>query len=254
MGQPMLVFHNDSDSSYANYAGNLSSISIAATAVTLRFLGQGTSTSGTDAVVLSCAAGNEEAVLEAVAGAAAEGRSSMTIIADDKNSKYLIPEITGVTSISINTGAAHIENVIVLTDDRTLTVAESGSTVMMNHAAKVITLPPAQAGLNFKIGFYQDTTDGAKIVATAGDCFFGTLIVNSATKTKSSAQSVTHATAVATVANFDTLDFTHDSQTLAGKAGDMVEVTCTDGDAWLVSGALMTDGNDPDAIAIINAA
>ena len=158
MGQPMLVFHNDSDSSYANYAGNLSSISIAATAVTLRFLGQGTSTSGTDAVVLSCAAGNEEAVLEAVAGAAAEGRSSMTIIADDKNSKYLIPEITGVTSISINTGAAHIENVIVLTDDRTLTVAESGSTVMMNHAAKVITLPPAQAGLNFKIGFYQDTT------------------------------------------------------------------------------------------------
>ena len=249
----MLVFHNDSDSSYANYAGNLSSISIAATAVTLRFLGQGTSTSGTDAVVLACAAGNEEAVLEAVASAAAEGRSSMTIIADDKGSKYLIPEITGVTSISINTGAAHIENVIVLTDNRTLTVAESGSTVMMNHAAKVITLPAAQAGLNFKIGFYQDTTAGAKIVATAGDCFFGTLIVNSATKTKSSAQSITHAAAVGTVANHDTLDFTHDSDTLAGKAGDMVEVTCVDGDAWMVSGALMTDGTDPDAIAIINA-
>ena len=254
MGQPMLVFHNDSDSSYANYAGNLSSMSIAATAVTLRFLGQGTSTSGTDAVVLACAAGNEELVLEAVASAAAEGRSSMTIVADDKNSKYLIPEITGVTSISINTGAAHIENVIVTTVDKTLTVAESGSTVMVNHAAREITLPAAQAGLNFKIGFYQDTTAGAKILATAGDCFFGTLIVNSATKTKSSAQSVTHATAIATVANFDTLDFTHDSQTLAGKAGDMVEVTCTDGDAWLVSGALMTDGNDPDAIAIINAA
>ena len=256
MGQPMLVFHNDSDSSYANYAGNLSSMSIAAGAVTLRFLGQGTSTSGTDAVVLACATGNEEIVLEAVASAAAEGRSSMTVVASDVAGKtrYLIPEITGVTSISTNTGAAHIENVIVLTDDRTLTVAESGSTVMMNHAAKVITLPAAQAGLNFKIGFYQDTTAGAKIVATAGDCLFGTLIVNSATKTKSSAQSITHATAITTVANFDTLDFTHDSQTLAGKAGDMVEVTCVDGDAWMVSGALMTDGNDPDAIAIINAA
>ena len=253
MGQPMLVFHNDSDSSYANYAGNLSSMSIAATAVTLRFLGQGTSTSGTDAVVLACAAGNEETVLEAVASAAAEGRSSMTIVADDKNSKYLIPEITGVTSISTNTGAAHIENVIVTTVDRTLTVAESGSTVMVNHAAREITLPAAQAGLNYKIGFYIDTTAGAKVLATAGDCFFGTLNVNSTTKAKCSAQSIDHATAIATVASYDTLDFTHDSQTLAGKAGDMIEVYAVDGDAWMVSGALVTDGNDPDSIAIINA-
>jgi len=228
-------------------------MSIAATAVTLRFLGQGTSTSGTDAVVLGCAAGNEEAVLEDLAGMMANLRAGMTVVADDKNSKYASALITGVTSISTNTGAAHIENVIVTTIDRTLTVAESGSTVMVNHAAREITLPPAQAGLNFKIGFYIDTTAGAKVLATAGDCFFGTLIVNSATKTKSSAQSIDHATAIATVANFDTLDFTHDSQTLAGKAGDMIEVYCVDGDAWKVSGALVTDGNDPDAIAIINA-
>ena len=76
---------------------------------------------------------------------------------------------------------------------------------------------------------------------------------NSTTKTKSSAQSIDHATAIGTVASYDTLDFTHDSQTLAGKAGDMIEVYCVDGDAWKVSGALVTDGNDPDSIAIINA-
>ena len=253
MGQNMLVFHNDSDSSYANYAGNLSSMSIAATAVTLRFLGQGSSSSGTDAVVLSCAAGNEEAVLEDLAGMMANLRAGMTVVADDKNSKYASELITGVTSISVNTGAAHIQNVIVTTVDRELTVAESGSTVMVNHAARVITLPAAQAGLHYKIGFYIDTTAGAKVVAAAGDCFFGTLVVNSTTKTKSSAQSIDHATAIGTVASYDTLDFTHDSQTLAGKAGDMIEVYAVDGDAWMVSGALVTDGNDPDAIAIINA-
>ena len=87
---PMVVFHNDSDSSYANYAGNLSSMSIAATAITLNFLGQGTSTSGVDSVVLGCDAGNEEACLEAIASALANARDGMTIIADDKNSKYLI--------------------------------------------------------------------------------------------------------------------------------------------------------------------
>lgn len=145
------------------------------------------------------------------------------------------------------------ENIIVTAVDRTLSASESGSMVCVNHAAKVITLPAAEAGLNFKVCFYIDTTAGAKIVAASGDCFFGTLVVNSTTKTKSSAQSIDHATAIGTVADHDTLDFTHDSQTLAGKAGDVVELVCVDDTAWKVSGALVTDGNDPDAIAIINA-
>ena len=55
MGQNMLVFHNDSDTSYANYAGNLSSMSSTTTAVTMRFLGQGGSVTATstDVVVLT---------------------------------------------------------------------------------------------------------------------------------------------------------------------------------------------------------
>ena len=78
-------------------------------------------------------------------------------------------------------------------------------------------------------------------------------MVGSTTKTKNTAQSIDHSTATTTVASYDTLDFTHDSQTLAGKAGDVVELVCVDGDAWKVSGSLVTDGNDPDSIAIINA-
>ena len=143
--------------------------------------------------------------------------------------------------------------VMVVTDDTTLTAADSGTTVFVNAAAKVITLPAAKAGLNFKVVFGIDTTAGAKISAASGDCFFGTFNVNSTTKAKCSAQSITYATATGTVASYDTLDFTHDSQTLAGKAGDCVEVICIDSIAWMASGALVTDGNDPDAIAIINA-
>ena len=250
--QNMLVFHDGSNVSYANYASNLSSISSAANAVSLRFLGQGSSSSGTDAVVLTVSTGQEETVMEELASMMATGRGMM-VVADDQNSRYALGGITAVNSISTNTGAAHIENVIVTTVDRTLTAAESGSTVMVNHAAREITLPAAQAGLNFKIGFYIDTTAGAKVLAAAGDSFFGTLTVNSTTKTKNSAQSIDHATSIGTVASYDTLDFTHDSQTLAGKAGDMIELVCVDGTAWMVSGSLATDGNDPDSIAIINA-
>ena len=43
--------------------------------------------------------------------------------------------------------------VMVVTDDTTLTAADSGTTVFVNAAAKVITLPAAKAGLNFKVVF-----------------------------------------------------------------------------------------------------
>ena len=134
-----------------------------------------------------------------------------------------------------------------------LTAEDSGAIVFVNDADGVVQLPPAEAGLCFKVVFGIDTTAGAKILATSGDCFFGTFNVNSTTKAKCSAQSIDHATAIATVADYDTLDFTHDSQTMGGKAGDYVELICVDSTAWMATGALVTDGNDPDAIAIINA-
>ena len=130
---------------------------------------------------------------------------------------------------------------------------DSGAIIFVNDADGVVQLPAAEAGLQFKVVFGIDTTAGAKILAKSGDCFFGTLNVNSTTKAKCSAQSIDYSTATGTVASYDTLDFTHDSQTLAGKAGDFVELIAIDATAWMVSGALVTDGNDPDAIAIINA-
>ena len=145
------------------------------------------------------------------------------------------------------------KDVITLTAAATLSASDAGKLICVNAAAIEVTLPSAEAGMEFDFVFFIDTTAGATIVASSGDCFFGTLTVNSATKTKSSAQSIDHATAIGTVASYDNLDFVHDSQTLGGKAGDSVKCIAVDSTAWMVNGALMTDGNDPDAIAAINA-
>ena len=145
------------------------------------------------------------------------------------------------------------KDVITLTAATTLSASDAGKLICVNAAAIAVTLPSAEVGMEFDFVFFIDTTAGATIVASSGDCFFGTLTVNSATKTKSSAQSIDHATAIGTVASYDNLDFVHDSQTLGGKAGDSVKLIAVDATAWMVNGALMTDGNDPDAIAAINA-
>ena len=145
------------------------------------------------------------------------------------------------------------KDVITLTAATTLSASDAGKLICVNAAAIAVTLPSAEVGMEFDFVFFIDTTAGATIVASSGDCFFGTLTVNSATKTKSSAQSIDHATAIGTVTSYDNLDFVHDSQTLGGKAGDSVKCIAVDSTAWMVNGALMTDGNDPDAIAAINA-
>ncbi len=79
-------------------------MSSSTTAITLRFLGQGASATATstDAVVLTVSAGKEEYVMEQLAAAISNGRAGMTVIADDQNSTYFLPEITAVSSISVD--------------------------------------------------------------------------------------------------------------------------------------------------------
>tara|TARA_A100000172_G_scaffold32629_1_gene19602 strand:+ start:426 stop:1151 length:726 start_codon:yes stop_codon:yes gene_type:complete len=177
MGKNMLVFHNASNTSYANYADNITSISSATGAVTLRFLGQGASATATstDAVVLTVTAGKEEEMIELVASAAAEGRSGMTVIADDERSKYIHPNITAVDSISVDTGAGLFKNVIdkaATANVLEITNADSGSNVYLrnNGAGCEIRLPLAPVdGFNFKLIAKQDMdSNNYDIKATSG--------------------------------------------------------------------------------------
>jgi len=176
----MLVFHNDSDTSYANYAGNLSSISSSTTAVTLRFIGQGASATATstDAIVLTVTAGQEENVMEALAGAVAEARSGMTVVASDVSGKtsYLVPGITAVSSISVDSGAGTFKNIIdaaFSSNDIAVTNAQSGSVVLVptTGANSTITLPTAPVdGFNAK--FVCEAAAGAHTITIAG-AFYG---------------------------------------------------------------------------------
>tara|TARA_R100000388_G_C7198426_1_gene137198 strand:- start:43 stop:747 length:705 start_codon:yes stop_codon:yes gene_type:complete len=160
MGKNMLVFHNASNTSYANYADNLTSISSSTTAVTLRFIGQGASATATatDAVVLTVTAGKEEEMVELIAGAVAEARSGVTVVADDENSKYLNGNITAVSSISTDTGAGLFKNIIDRAfsgNDVAFTNAESGSVVLLrsNGGTATISLPSSPVE-GFNLDFY----------------------------------------------------------------------------------------------------
>tara|TARA_Y100001972_G_C7558591_1_gene280627 strand:+ start:101 stop:808 length:708 start_codon:yes stop_codon:yes gene_type:complete len=175
MGKNMLVFHNASNTSYANYADNLTSISSATTAVTLRFIGQGASATATstDAIVLTVTAGKEEEMVELIAGAVAEARSGVTVVADDENSKYLNGNITAVDSISVDTGAGTFKNVIVgafSSNDIAVTNAQSGSlvTIPTTGANSTITLPTSPVdGANYR--FVCEADNGAHTITVAGE-------------------------------------------------------------------------------------
>ena len=146
------------------------------------------------------------------------------------------------------------KDVITLTAATTLQASDAGKLICVNAAAIEVTLPSAEAGMVFDFTFFQDTTAGATIVAASGDCFFGTVKVFSTTADQGAVQqSVTHAAAIGTVADYDNLDFVHDSTTLGGKAGDSVRLIAVDSTAWMVDANLVTDGANPGTIAAINA-
>jgi len=142
--------------------------------------------------------------------------------------------------------------VIVAVADKTLAASDSGATVFVNAAAISVTLPAAKAGLNFKIILGIDTTAGADILCTSGDAFFGIFRLFSDTADQVGVpQQISHATAIGTVANYDTMDFVAATATIGGMAGDIINVVAVDDVAWHVSADLTTTANDPGTVAVI---
>ena len=228
MNGGMVVFHNGTNVSYANHSSNLSSMSAATTAITLRFLGQGASVTATstDAVVLTVDAGYEEEVMEFLASVMANPQHGMQVIADDNSSYYSHQNITAVSSISVDSGAGTFKNVVVgafSSNDIALTTAQSGSlvTIPTTGAASTITLPTTPPdGTNYHLMCEAD--NGAHEIEIAGD-FEGIVLDN------------THAT---------TLDNTSDITIGASdfKAGDWLELTYrATAASWHVTGAGITD-------------
>jgi len=256
-GQNFVVFHNAADDSYGNSTNNFAGAYAATETIDVYFksalstIGAG----GYDKIVLACTNGEEdralEQVLSAIGGAKAGG---FTVIADDVNSIYAGGNILSVTSIT-TASAAKVDNVITTTAVRVLTAGESGSTVFVNHAARLITLPAAAAGLNFKFVLGIDATSGMNIVtATAADHFFGTipLTCSDTDEQVGQAQELDYATAVAAPASYDAMKFVAATATIGGLAGTMISVYCIDDVSWHVDiPNHMTNANDPGQCALI---
>ena len=143
--------------------------------------------------------------------------------------------------------------IIVVDDAKTVTAEESGSTLLWTKdSAHHITLPPAEAGLNYKIVIKVGSNNNHHIIAASGDCFFGQVVVFDNADDKHAIQTVTYATATGTVANFDHIKLDGNADDTGSGAGSVIELECIDGTAWRVTAALMTSGT-PSSIAAIYA-
>ena len=144
-------------------------------------------------------------------------------------------------------------NIITTTAAHTLSADDSGSLIFANVAAAELTLPSAAAGLHFYYMVGIDATAGSTIVAASGDCFFGQVTVISTTDDKTAVQDIDHATAIASVADYDNFDLVSNSATLGGTSGDVIHLIAVDSTAWLCSTTLTSVNSNPGSIAVINA-
>ncbi len=145
--------------------------------------------------------------------------------------------------------------VIAVNGTRTLTAEESGATLMWTKGTShTITLPPAQAGLCYKIVIKVNSNNLHKIATAAGDCFFGKVVVRSSNATHDSAiQEVTYADATGTVADFDHLHIDGNASTTGSGVGSVIELECIDDVAWRITADLTTSNGSPASIATITA-
>ena len=157
-------------------------------------------------------------------------------------------------SVLDNLANGKIRGVKEVNASTTLSAEDAGKLIVIGTAGIEVTLPSAEAGMHFDFCLKVEATAGTTIVASSGDCFFGTVKVFSTTADQGAVQqSVTHAAAIGTVASYDNFDLVHDSTTLGGHAGDTFSFTAVDSTAWLCNANLVTDGANPGTIAVINA-
>ena len=157
-GQNYLVFHNDSNDSYANTSANFRGADVGTEFIDLYFNTAtiGANSGAYDKVRLEVLAGKEEVALEGVmAGFAGNKGGAVTVIADDVNSKYIHENVEAVTSITL---ASQVQTRLVeaITTTKSLEASDSGKVFTVDQgSAYSITLPTvAQAGAGWHATFF----------------------------------------------------------------------------------------------------
>jgi Mg2+/citrate symporter len=147
------------------------------------------------------------------------------------------------------------DNVIITTAAHTLLAEDSGSTILHNIADAALTLPPAAAGLKFKVILGIESTSGCNILtATAADCFFGVIPISCDDTDDQTgvAQKLTYAVSIAAPASYDAMKFVAATATIGGVAGTTIWLNAVSGVAWHVAIPYhATSANDPGDCALI---
>ncbi len=241
-GQNYVVFHNAADDSYVNTTANFRGAYAATQTIDIYFksaLSANLGPGGYDKITCAVTNGEEDRAVEQLAGVMAGNQNPVTIIADDVNSVFACQDILSVTTISTVAGGTSKGVITVGATDTTLLAGQSGSVVNINHAAVTVTLPPAAAGLNFRMILGIDTTSGAEILtATNADCFYGTiqLFTTHATADQvGEAHQITHATAIAAPASYDAIKLVAATVTIGGVTGEAWDFIAVDDTAWLAT-------------------
>ena len=180
----------------------------------------------------------------------AEARASHTgrdgdLFFDDSSNQFFISDGTtaGGAPLVLNT----LRNVAAFTASTTLTVAQSGSVITGNAAAGMtVTLPAAEAGLQFSIHVGTTITSNAFTItgATASDVMQGQLISNDFTDLGTLTIMNEN---VATVGFDQPAAADHqivmDGTTKGGKLGSYVNCVAISAAIWHVDGFLSSDGS-----------
>ena len=180
----------------------------------------------------------------------AEARASHTgrdgdLFFDDSSNQFFISDGTtaGGAPLVLNT----LRNVAAFTASTTLTVAQSGSVITGNAAAGMtVTLPAAEAGLQFSIHVGTTITSNAFTItgATSADTMQGQLISNDFTDLGSlTIMNENVATVAFDQPAADDHQIVMDGTTKGGKLGSYVNCVAISAAIWHVDGFLSSDGS-----------
>lgn len=120
---------------------------------------------------------------------------------------------------------------IVGTAAATLTAADSGGVILFSNATGyTVTLPAAQAGLNFRVNVLTTVSSGvARLACASGDFFRGTLFQGTDTTYLPAARTANGSTHLAWEGN---------GTSTSGIAGDWFDIVAVDDTIWQVTGGL----------------
>ena len=241
-GQNYLVFHNDSNDSYCNTSANFRGADVGTTFIDLYFASStsGASTANAyDKIRLTVTATYEEVALEGVmAGFAGSKGGAVTVIADDKNSKYIHERVTAVASITLAAQAITRAPIVTWSAALELTAGQSGVTVVTGDTSAGILTLPAPTGnegwfADVMINHAQASAATHITSGTNGGFFIGGLTLVD----KDSSDKSEHFNS-----DNDSNDYINlDAATKGNDPGGHLRIVC-DGTNFLVSGILVGDG------------